>query len=219
MIARTLGHVGHHFRFYLSALVGIVVWLAMTGFPPDLRAVTAGDAFFASYLVSVALAFMAATPKQLRERATSEDEGITLIVLITLFAVVISFYSIVTLLGYPQQPGALHLLLAVAGVPLGWLTFHTIMAFHYAHLYYGQVALDGGQHRDAGGLIFPGDDEPMAMDFLYYSFVVAMTAQVSDVQVCRTYMRRATLIHSIASFFFNTVILALAVSALAELTK
>jgi uncharacterized membrane protein len=216
---RPFRHIRHHIRFYSSAVIGILVWFAMWGFAPEVRAVSAGDAFFASYLGSVALSFLGATPRQLRERALSEDEGIVLIILITLFAIVGSFYAIVTLLGYTHGPGALHLTLAVIGVPLGWATFHTVMAFHYSHLYYARVALDGGAHRDAGGLIFPGDTDPMAMDFLYYSFVVAMTAQVSDVQVCRTNMRRVTLAHGIASFFFNTVILALAVSALAELTK
>jgi len=42
-----------------------------------------------------------------------------------------------------------------------------------------------------------------------------MTAQVSDVQVLTTPMRRLTLAHGIASFFFNTVLLALAVNVAA----
>ena len=40
-----------------------------------------------------------------------------------------------------------------------------------------------------------------------------MTAQVSDVVVRTTAMRRTTLAHGIGSFFYNTVILALAVNA------
>ena len=40
-----------------------------------------------------------------------------------------------------------------------------------------------------------------------------MTAQVSDVQVETRAMRMAVLVHGIASFFFNTGILALAVNA------
>jgi len=51
---------------------------------------------------------------------------------------------------------------------------------------------------------------------LYYSFVVGMTTQVSDVQVLTTPMRRVTLVHSIISFFFNTVLLALAVNIAAS---
>jgi uncharacterized membrane protein len=40
-----------------------------------------------------------------------------------------------------------------------------------------------------------------------------MTAQVSDVQVRTTAMRRAVTGHSVVSFFFNTVLIAMAVNA------
>ncbi len=40
-----------------------------------------------------------------------------------------------------------------------------------------------------------------------------MTAQVSDVSVTTTRMRRLTLGHSVFSFFYNTVILALTINA------
>ena len=45
--------------------------------------------------------------------------------------------------------------------------------------------------------------EPGAWGFLYYAFVVGMTAQVSDVQVLSTAMRRATLAHGVVSFFYK----------------
>ena len=65
------------------------------------------------------------------------------------------------------------------GAPLGWFMLHTMMAFHYAYLFYSEPpGKEGG-----GGLVFPDTKEPGAADFLYYSFVVGMTAQVSDVQV------------------------------------
>ena len=40
-----------------------------------------------------------------------------------------------------------------------------------------------------------------------------MTAQVYDVLVQTTQMRRAVMFHSIISFFFNTVLIAMAVNA------
>jgi uncharacterized membrane protein len=81
-----------------------------------------------------------------------------------------------------------------------------LLAYRYAHLYYSP-------HPDAG-LIFPEPAAPPnAVDFLYFSFTIGMTAQVSDVQVTTTPMRKLVLMHGIGSFFFNTVILALAVNA------
>jgi len=56
------------------------------------------------------------------------------------------------------------------------------------------------------------------MDFAYYSFVVGMTAQVSDVPVTSRRLRRLTLLHGVISFAFNTIILALTINALATAT-
>jgi uncharacterized membrane protein len=218
MVVSPRGHVQTHIRFYVSALIGGFLWLAMGRLAPALRMVAAGDGFFAAYLVSVAwLIVRCPTPDHLRRRASSDDEGIAIIIVITLVAIVLSFYSIFSILNQ-EQPSVIHLLLALIGVPLGWLAFHAVMAFHYAHLYYGQLTAGAGKHRDAGGLAFPGDQPPGFVDFLYYSFVIAMTAQVSDVQVVTTEMRQVTLVHGVASFFFNTVILALAVNVAAGLT-
>jgi uncharacterized membrane protein len=84
------------------------------------------------------------------------------------------------------------------------------MAFHYAHLFY--TAHPSPDLLDAGGLVFPETKEPGSREFLYYSFVIGMTAQVSDVQVANTPTRQTTLVHGVVSFYVNTVILALAVN-------
>jgi uncharacterized membrane protein len=93
---------------------------------------------------------------------------------------------------------------------LGWLVLHTVMAFHYADVHYFDDPDCVGDEKD---LAFPGDRDPGPWDFLYYSFVVGMTAQVSDVQVLTTEMRKLTLFHGVVSFFFNTVFIAMAVNA------
>ena len=85
------------------------------------------------------------------------------------------------------------------------------MAFHYADIhYFDDPSTTQDDERD---LDFPGKGDPCAWDFLYFSFVVGMTAQVSDVQVKTTVMRKAVLWHGIVSFFFNTVFIAMAVNA------
>jgi uncharacterized membrane protein len=85
-------------------------------------------------------------------------------------------------------------------------------------MYYSDA--DPGPGRaDVGGLSFPDSREPSVWDFLYYSFVIGMTAQVSDVQVTNTAMRRITLVHSVVSFFLNTVLIALAVNVAVALAQ
>ena len=102
-------------------------------------------------------------------------------------------------------------LLAGLTVVLSWLLAHTIFALHYAHGYFNDLAEDR-----APGLAFPAEhDDPDYWDFLYFSFVVGMTAQVSDVQVLTQVWRRLVLAHGLLSFLFNTVVLALSINLLA----
>lgn len=211
MIGSLRRHVKHHARFYASLSVGVVVAVATAAGDLPVRPLAAGDAFFAVYVVSMAVMATRASADDLRRRSRYEDEGIVLIVLITLAAIVFSIGSIFDLFAH-DSPDALPLALGIASVPLGWLTLHTIAAFHYAHLYYAPADIAPEEGKDVGALAFPETDEPTGWDFLYYSFVVGMTAQVSDVVVRTSSMRRLTLAHSVVSFFYNAVILALAVN-------
>jgi uncharacterized membrane protein len=174
----------------------MIVWAATGLLVQPVRLMVAGDGVFGVYLVLMAVLATRATPDVMRRRASFEDEGIILIMLITLTAISLSIVSIFTLLNEPERTDTFRLALAIASVPLGWLTLHTIAAFHYAHLYYGKALSSSRGHRQtAGGLEFPDTSEPTGWDFLYYSFVVGMTAQVSDIQVLTTRMRRLTLAH------------------------
>jgi uncharacterized membrane protein len=172
--------------------------------------------FFLIYLALMVRFALRITPDGLRRRAGIEDEGIPLIVLLALGAVGMSLASIFGLLTGNGGPDPWELSLAIASVPLGWSTLHTIVAFHYAHLFYATEGEDAG---DAGGLDLPGTKEPGAWDLLYFSFVIGMTAQVSDVTVHAAGMRRIVLAHSIVSFFYNTVLVALAVNVAVALAR
>jgi uncharacterized membrane protein len=214
VLASTRDHVRHHHRFYASASFGVFLWLASRSWAGPLRLLIAGDGFFALYLSWTALETLRVTADYLRDRASYADEGVHLIVLLTLAAISLSLGAIFYLLSTGRPP-AIQLALAIASVPLGWLTLHTVAGFHYAHLFYTAGEPVDGARTDAGGLAFPATAEPTLWDFLYYSFVVGMTSQVSDVQVLSGPMRRLTLVHGVTSFFINTVLVALAVNAAA----
>jgi uncharacterized membrane protein len=214
-IASLGGHARHHARFYAAALLGAAAWAAGARFPEPLRGIIGGDVLFAAYLLSTAVTALREQPAALRRRARWEDEGIAVILLFTLFALALSVISIFAVMGEGTPPTAAHLVLCVLSVPLGWGTLHTVAAFRYAHLYYARSAGQG----DAAGLEFPGTEEPDALDFLYYALVVGMTAQVSDVAVRSPAMRRFTLAHGVVAFFFNTVLIALAVNVAASYAR
>jgi uncharacterized membrane protein len=203
-------HVRHHGRFYAAAAAGALAEAVTGGVPLPLRLLIAGDAFFVVYLALTAALALGGTPADMRRRSAYEDEGGFIIIVMTLIASAISLGAIFTLVNR-EGTEAVQLVLAAASIPLGWFTLHTVMAFHYAHLYYTPHG-SGAKRRDCGGLDFPGTADPHTWDFVYYSFVIGMTCQVSDVPVTSTALRRLTIAHSVVSFFFNTTVIALAVN-------
>jgi uncharacterized membrane protein len=206
-------HLKHHIRFYSAAALGVLVWLATASLAPFMRVLLAGDTFFLAHLLAMAVLLSRCDNATFRRRAEQEDDGRGIIALITTAALTLSLGSIFALLH--QQVTAGHYALAMASVPLGWLMLHTVSAFHYAHVFYSPRSDETGSGTD---LAFPGGKEPEPSDFLYYSFVVGMTAQVSDVAILTPRMRRLTLIHAVVSFFYNTVILAIVVNAAVTLS-
>jgi uncharacterized membrane protein len=199
-----------HVRFYGALAAGLVAWLAAGKFGLGAAALAGGDVFYLVFLM-LCVPLLGQTPAALSRQARREDEGIVVVVLVTLATMGFFVVTVFTALNQKNGGGeTADLMLAAAGVPLGWCVLHTIMAFHYAGLHYFDDPEVAGRQKD---LKFPGGGDPGVWDFLYFSFVVGMTAQVSDVGVTTTAMRRAVLLHGVVSFFFNTVFIALAVNA------
>jgi uncharacterized membrane protein len=161
---------------------------------------------------------MQATPQTMRRHAQQEDEGRLTILSLVTAAACASLGAIGVILrnkGLSSNFLVLHVALSVITIVGSWLLVHTIFAFHYAHSYYQD-------HKTlpeckAEGLDFPGELEPDYWDFLYFSFVIGMTSQVSDVEITARSIRRLSLIHGVLSFFFNTTILAMTVNIVAGL--
>jgi uncharacterized membrane protein len=91
-------------------------------------------------------------------------------------------------------------------IALSWAFTHTIFALHYAHEFYSEN--DG----PPGGLQFPGSEDPDYWDFVYFSFVIGMTSQVSDVAIRSKPIRRIVAAHGVISFVFNVALLSLTVN-------
>ena len=102
-----------------------------------------------------------------------------------------------------QPPAAtgLHVTLAAVTILLAWFFMNTIFALHYAHFFYGDS--DAAAGAEARGLAFPGRAEPDYWDFLYFSFVIGMTFQVSDVQIENQPLRRIALAHGVLAFLLQ----------------
>lgn len=195
-------------RTFIAFAVGLASLLFL---PPAWRLATrllvAWDIFIAIYMMLAYVTAFSYGTDDIRRQAARQDDGRFFILVMTGLGAFASIAAIVVELGIkPQQ--APQLALAVITIVLSWAAIHTTFALHYAHDYY--------RNAKAVGLSFPGNDEPDYWDFVYFSFVIGMTAQVSDVGITDKIIRRTVTAHGVISFIFNTALVALMVNIAAS---
>ncbi|MFF1846798.1 DUF1345 domain-containing protein [Streptomyces sp. NPDC058217] len=95
---------------------------------------------------------------------------------------------------------------ALCGVFLAWAALHLMYATRYAYLYY---------LAPEGGIDFNSDDRPQYSDFLYFSYNLGMTYQVSDTDVSSSTIRAVALRHCLLSYVFGASILATTINLVA----
>jgi uncharacterized membrane protein len=198
-------------RTFLAFGVGIAACVLS---PASLRLVTrlltGWDVFAAVYLLLVYAMMLRSEHHRIKRNAVLQDDGRFLILMLTALGAFASIAAIVFELGASHR-GTTELTLATATIALSWAAVHTAFALHYAHDYY--------RGSKPGGLQFPsGEQKDHAdyWDFVYFSFVIGMTAQVSDVGITDKIIRRTATVHGIISFVFNTALLALMVNIAAS---
>lgn len=201
-----------HVKLWCAIAIGVVTHLVLPG---DWRAVTrmliGWDTGVAGYLALAAAMMGNAPAAEIRKHAAAQDEGAFALMVLSITAAIISLAAIFLQLstGADDKPDAWSHVLAIATVVLSWTFIQTIFALHYAHDFYGTG-------KRANGLKFPDDEKPDYWDFVYFSFVIGMTFQVSDVQVTNKWIRRSVVAHGVLSFFFTTTVVALAVNMAAN---
>lgn len=208
------------FKLILSTIAGgIGGWLAFRFSDlPAFSFLIGWDGFALTYLISSWLVFARIPQEKIAERCAAEDAGSWVLFLMVVvvgsvsLGTVVSFFQARILWDIPQWIVSLAGIMAIA---FSWAVVHTSFAFRYAHLYYGDEK--GRFSRHTKGLVFPGSEQPDYFDFVYFSFVIGMTFQVSDVVITAKGVRRLALLHSLVSFVFNTVIIAATISELMSL--
>lgn len=229
--AKPLHIVQLHIKLFAAAALGVALFIVLTqlGEPPRIttRLLIAWNVVVLFYLVLASWVIARSELKHLCDRAAEEDEGGALILALTVAAAAASLAAIFIELGDAsgKRAGAFSVTLAVSTVVLSWFFIHVIFAFHYAHEFYGNQRVDARLRRTTandghkGGLKFPADDQPEYWDFIYFSFAIGTTSQVTDVLVTGKAMRRLVVGHGVVSFFYNVAVLALIVSLGSEFIK
>ena len=205
-------------RVYCAALAAAVVVFLLPGeISVNIRTALAGNVGALVYLALAVQVMVSSGGDAVRRRAARQDDGAIVILVLILIAIALGFYTIFGVLAVARQATgmtkALDILLAAVTIVLSWLVTQVIFTFHYAHEFYRP------DHAGAliRGLVFPEEDQPDYWDFFYFATSIGAASQTSDVAIRGRELRRLVTLHAVISFFFNTMVLALAINIGASL--
>ena len=207
-------------RLMISLLLATIVFLLIMNLDLAVlvKIMIAWAAFALSFIVTSWIVFFMRTTTEIREHSREEDGSrlyVLLLILLTSFA---SLFTVLLLMlsgTAKDTPQIIYIPVAISGMLFSWVMVHTIFGFHYAHLYYANDTNDPTKHAE--GLEFPKEKRPDYIDFAYFSFVLGMTFQVSDVDITSRVIRRVALFHGMLSFALNTFVVALTINLIAGL--
>jgi uncharacterized membrane protein len=221
-------------RVLTAALIALIVVYVLQpwGGDVELELVTLWDAWAVSYLGLTGLLVIRSSIQQTRQWALDEripprphlsllrsvilrvlqvlflasrTSSLFFIVLVSLVGLVLAISLSPHVRDLETARGVSVVVLDALGVVSAWGVLHISYALHYAYLYYRS-------EESAGGLAFPGEQNPKQLDFAYFAFTIGTSFAVSDVAVTDPAIRQAVLGHQILSFFYNTSILALVIN-------
>lgn len=218
-VLQRLAHLRAITRLCLAALAAALMSVCLPkGTPTETELVACWDTFAFASLLLTWLTLLTITPTQIQSHAQREDPSRVVSLAIVITAAGAALVAVVLLLQgtAPLRGGARTgaILLALSAVALAWLLIHTVFTLRYAHLYFEALETPAAP----SALEFPRMMErPDYLDFAYFSFVIGMTAQTSDVGIVSRRIRRTALLHGIIAFAFNTAVVALTIGALTTL--
>ncbi len=163
-----------------------------------------------AFVVSIWVRLNGADAATTRELATVEDSSRASARSLVVVAATTSLIGV--LFGLARASAAtsgLKVMLTSASlvtVVISWIVIQTVFTLRYAHLYYTD---------QPGGVDFPGEDAPNYSDFAYLAFTVGMTYQVADTDITGRNVRRTLLLHSLLSYVYGAVIIAVAINLVA----
>lgn len=201
-------------RLHAALWLGLIIMAVVVALIPSewrlgVRLAMAWDSGVAGFLLLTLFRMVRArTIDDIRNRAAELDQAGNGVLPLSLLAACASVLVIVILEAAEGKPSPFDAALTVGTIALSWLFVQIIFTLHYAHEFYA-TAEDG---QDRKGLIFPGSDDADYWDFLHFALIIGVANQTADVQISGRNLRRISTVHSLVSWLFNAVILALAVN-------
>jgi len=209
-------------RVIISIVLAVITFfIALKTESKLIEIVSLWSVFALTYLIMSWIVLFTKPIEEIKKTAAKDDGSAPYVFIMILLSSCGSMFMVLLLLisndVHTSKSGFL-VPITVAGMLLSWVMVHTLFAFHYAHDYYGPDINNKTKH--VGGLDFPGnDDKPDYIDFVYFSFVIGCTFQVSDIEITSRKIRRLVLVHQLIAFGLNTFVLALSINLVASLSR
>jgi uncharacterized membrane protein len=189
----------------LLAVVVFAAFAQQTNVPRSLLlGFNAGALFYVAYAFYIMSTTHASAIKQ---RAIHQEEGKWTALAVSIVTAMVVLVALSLELRGAKSKSMWDVVLAGSSILLTWFFVALMFAQEYAHSFY----------MTGAGLGFPATPEPDYWDVTYFSVVLSMACQTSDVTVTTRSMRRLVLLHSVIAFFFNVIILAITVNVVAGL--
>jgi uncharacterized membrane protein len=215
-----IGRFEAHHRQLIALPLAILGFLVFPSHSLLTRLIECWNIYAAALLLSAWAAILTADPRYAQRTAKLQDSSRAALFVFVLAAACMSLLAVLFILREHKLLHTsflgLHLGLSILAVVESWLLIHTVFALRYAHAFYRGEA-EKEVEGPGGGLLFPDEKKPNYMDFAYFSFVIGMTFQVSDVQITSRSIRRLALLQGLLSFAFNTAIIALSINVMSAL--
>lgn len=168
------------------------------------------------YVLSTFLMMYFSTKENIAQLSEKQDDGAIFILLIILLGSVTSLVVIMMILtdmkSLMVSDTATVISLVLLTYLSSWFLIHTAFTLHYAHVYYQDY-----EKTKKPPLIFPATTHPNYIDFLYFSLIIGMTCQTSDVSIASTRTRALAMIQGLTAFVFNTTLLVLTINLIYDL--
>jgi uncharacterized membrane protein len=195
--------------FVALVIVGLPIGHTLLGWREG--AMLAFDVAAAAFLIAV-YPLLCSHADEMREASKRNDANRAVLLAIVSIVMLAILVAVAAELSQKGAAKPATLVLIVSTLALAWTFTNTVYALHYAHLFYQADRSDGV--GDLGGIEFPKTPEPDYWDFVYFSFCLGMTFQVSDMNITSSRIRKVVTAHCLAAFVFNLGILAFTINVL-----
>lgn len=193
----------HGNLFTISIIIGVLTALLISTMATGLFVILAGWDSAAMMLFGlVCYSFLPLKDGERTKKVVSQ-EGIRYpaLDLLIILAAMMSIFTAILLLTR-SNGNSVEIAFCMLSIFITWNLIQLLYSVHYTEMYYQRNS----------GVSFNDTQNPNFWDFLYLSYTIGMTYQVSDNSFSTTHFRRVALGHALISFSFSTVLIAITIN-------